>query len=225
MAEVACGCPGFPPPGCTAGSFLEAVAACMAILTVASACKFALPPARTDPSSLTATEAVLCLTAKSAAMLRPKSLRVSLSKSCIPDMPVHDLLVKVVLDEAEISTPLSPSILPATSTEAPLLMLARLSTYSLTLLNPCSNTLSKTIGEFSKAWEVSARRMMSPLAASVSAVRFIESSEVKAATDCPSAVVAFTRSVNAILLFACKTAPFLMSMLPAPSTIPLRVLI
>ena len=196
----------------------------MAILTVASACKFALPPARTDPSSLTATEAVLCLTAKSAAMLRPKSLRVSLSKSCIPDMPVHDLLVKVVLDEAEISTPLSPSILPATSTEAPLLMLARLSTYSLTLLNPCSNTLSKTIGEFSKAWEVSARRMMSPPSAST-AVSTMESASVNAFTDCPSAVVVFTRSVNAMLLFACKTALFLMSMFPAPSTIPLRVLI
>ena len=95
----------------------------------------------------------------------------------------HDLLVKVVLDEAEISTPPSPSIRPDTSTEALLLILVKLSTYSLILLNPCSNTLSSKIGEFSKAWEVSARRMMSPLAASGTAVRFIASSDMNAATD------------------------------------------
>ena len=132
-------------------AFLPIVAAEIFTLTVASACKFASPPALTEPVSPRVTEAVLFLTAQSASQLKPKSL----ARFC-PIWEIFQLfqlvLSNVVWASADRSTPPSDSILPLTSTVA----LFDVSKMALYVCPP------GMIGVLVYSLAAVARRMMSP---------------------------------------------------------------
>ena len=102
-------------------AFLPMVAAEIFTFTVASACKFASPPALTEPVSPRVTEAVLFFTAQSASQLKPRSL-ARFCPICEIFQLFQAVLSKVVTASADTSTLPSDTIWPATSTVAVLVL-------------------------------------------------------------------------------------------------------
>ena len=179
------------------------------IVVVASACRFTSPAAVIFPFSFRFTWAVVFFRAPAASICRPsRSLSRSFPASIAGLVSVNLLLSNLWVALAEISALPSVSIAPSTSTLA-----SRLVFIIVSIVGEYRNVLSCS---------VAARRMISPLLSSATAV-MPTPERVAFVTTVPPASLAFTRLVKSIFLFPRSRAPFLMSMWAAPSSMPLRV--
>ena len=177
--------------------------------TLASDCSFTSPVAVIFPFLFTVTEAVLYFNAHSASILIPRSFNISLGISDSLKEP-HCVVSIVVRASAERSAFPSVTIEPS------------ITTWAFTLVFKAAAMESGIMGDVVSLSET-ARRMMSPLWSSATAVR--PTPAKVASVTVPSLPLAFTRPVKSMPLLPVRTAPFFISILAAPSTMPLRVLI
>ena len=179
------------------------------IVVEASACRLTSPAAAIFPFSFRFTWAVVSFRAPAASIFRPsKSLSKSRPVSMIGLVSVNLLLSNFCVALAEISAFPSVFIVPSTST----------------LASSVVFIIVSTVGEYRNvlSCSVAARRMISPLLSSATAV-MPTSESIACVTTLPLVSFAFTRLVKSIFLFPCNRAPFLMSIWAAPSSMPLRV--